>query len=73
MLLFFLKFMTQNCGSYVTVQLLQTLNILFENIRHQTSLCELVLLKFVGRVKPVLMTPVCNDHFKINPSDLVVV
>ncbi|XP_057311483.1 protein CLEC16A-like [Hydractinia symbiolongicarpus] len=38
MLLFFLKFMTQNCGSYVTVQLLQTLNILFENIRHQTSL-----------------------------------
>eukprot|EP00111_Clytia_hemisphaerica_P007243 TCONS_00021030-protein len=38
MLLFFLKFMTQNCGSYVTVQLLQTLNILFENIRSQTSL-----------------------------------
>ncbi|XP_065658380.1 protein CLEC16A isoform X2 [Hydra vulgaris] len=38
MLLFFLKFMTQNCGSYITVQLLQTLNILFENIRHETSL-----------------------------------
>ena len=35
MLLFFLKFMTQNCGNYVTVQLLQTLNILFENIRHE--------------------------------------
>ena len=40
MLLFFLKFMTQNCGSYVTVQLLQTLNILFENIRNETSLCK---------------------------------
>jgi len=38
MLLFFLKIMTQNCGSYVTVQLLQTLNILFENIRNETSL-----------------------------------
>lgn len=41
MLLFFLKIMTQNCGTYVTVQLLQTLNILFENIRHETSLCKL--------------------------------
>ena len=40
MLLFFLKIMTQNCGTYVTVQLLQTLNILFENIRNETSLCE---------------------------------
>eukprot|EP00794_Sanderia_malayensis_P009382 gene9382-10370_t len=38
MLLFFLKIMTQKCGTYVTVQLLQTLNILFENIRHETSL-----------------------------------
>lgn len=38
MLLFFLKIMTQNCGTYITVQLLQTLNILFENIRHETSL-----------------------------------
>ena len=32
--------MKQKCGSYVCVQLLQTLNILFENIRNETSLCE---------------------------------
>lgn len=44
MLLFFLKIMRQKCGSYVCVQLLQTLNILFENIRNQTSLCKSLLL-----------------------------
>ncbi|CAA9997944.1 unnamed protein product [Nesidiocoris tenuis] len=38
MLSFFLKILKQKCGSYVCVQLLQTLNILFENIRNQTSL-----------------------------------
>ncbi|RWS29542.1 protein CLEC16A-like protein [Leptotrombidium deliense] len=38
MLSFFLKIMKQKCGSYVCVQLLQTLNILFENIRNETSL-----------------------------------
>ncbi|KHN75959.1 Uncharacterized protein gop-1 [Toxocara canis] len=38
MLSYFLSIMTQKCGSYVCVQLLQTLNILFENIRHETSL-----------------------------------
>lgn len=38
MLSFFLSIMKQKCGSYVCVQLLQTLNILFENIRHETSL-----------------------------------
>lgn len=38
MLSHFLNIMEQNCGSYVVVQLLQTLNILFENIRHDTSL-----------------------------------
>ncbi|VDN21980.1 unnamed protein product [Gongylonema pulchrum] len=38
MLSYFLSIMKQNCGSYVCVQLLQTLNILFENIRHKTSL-----------------------------------
>jgi len=37
---FFLKIMKQKCGSYVCVQLLQTLNILFENIRNETSLCK---------------------------------
>lgn len=40
MLSFFLRIMKQKCGSYVCVQLLQTLNILFENIRNETSLCE---------------------------------
>lgn len=42
MLSFFLKILKQKCGSYVCVQLLQTLNILFENIRNETSLCELL-------------------------------
>lgn len=40
MLSFFLRIMKQKCGSYVCVQLLQTLNILFENIRNETSLCK---------------------------------
>jgi hypothetical protein len=40
MLSFFLKIMKQKCGSFVCVQLLQTLNILFENIRNETSLCK---------------------------------
>lgn len=42
MLLFFLRIMRQRSGgsSYVCVQLLQTLNILFENIRNETSLCK---------------------------------
>jgi hypothetical protein len=40
MLSFFLKIMNQKCGSYVCVQLLQTLNILFENIRNETSICK---------------------------------
>ncbi|XP_032779218.2 protein CLEC16A homolog isoform X3 [Daphnia magna] len=38
MLSFFLRIMKQKCGSFVCVQLLQTLNILFENIRIETSL-----------------------------------
>ena len=40
MLSFFLDIMAQKCGSYVCVQLLQTLNILFENIRNETSICK---------------------------------
>lgn len=37
--------MRQRSGgsSYVCVQLLQTLNILFENIRNETSLCKLFI------------------------------
>ena len=46
MLSFFLKIMNQNCGSYVCVQLLQTLNILFENIRNETSICKFFFLYF---------------------------
>lgn len=46
MLSFFLRIMRQRSGgsSYVCVQLLQTLNILFENIRNETSLC---MYKFI--------------------------
>lgn len=42
MLSFFLRIMRQRSGgsNYVCVQLLQTLNILFENIRNETSLCK---------------------------------
>lgn len=42
MLSYFLHIMRQKSGgsSFVCVQLLQTLNILFENIRNETSLCE---------------------------------
>lgn len=48
MLSYFLNIMRQKSGgsSFVCVQLLQTLNILFENIRNETSLCELILGKF---------------------------
>ncbi|CAF0812734.1 unnamed protein product [Brachionus calyciflorus] len=38
MITFFLHYMKQKYGRYICVQLLQTLNILFENIRHETSL-----------------------------------
>ena len=47
MLSFFLRIMKQKCGSYVCVQLLQTLNILFENIRNETSLCKYKLILFL--------------------------
>lgn len=39
---FFLKILSQKCGRYVCLQLLQTLSILFENIRNETSICELL-------------------------------
>ncbi|CAF4903859.1 unnamed protein product, partial [Rotaria socialis] len=38
MLTYFLNYMRQKHGRYICVQVLQTLNILFENIRHETSL-----------------------------------
>lgn len=37
MLLFFLRFMRQKSGRYICIQLLQTLNILFDNISNETS------------------------------------
>lgn len=40
MLSFFIRYLQQKCGQYICVQLLQTLNILFENISNETSLCE---------------------------------
>ncbi|XP_059165361.1 protein CLEC16A-like isoform X2 [Physella acuta] len=38
MLSFFLRYLQQKFGRYICVQLLQTLNILFENISNETSL-----------------------------------
>lgn len=35
---FFLRILSQRCGKFVCVQLLQTLNILYENIKNETSL-----------------------------------
>ena len=40
MITFFLHYMKQRYGRFICVQLLQTLNILFENIRNETSLCK---------------------------------
>jgi len=40
MLVFFLRFMRQKNGRQICVQLLQTLNILFENISNETSVCK---------------------------------
>lgn len=40
MLVFFIKYLEQKSGQYISVQLLQTLNILFENISNETSTCK---------------------------------
>lgn len=52
MLSFFLRIMRQRSGgsSYVCVQLLQTLNILFENIRNETSLYYLLSNNHVNSI-----------------------
>uniref|UniRef100_A0A5S6QMS8 FPL domain-containing protein n=1 Tax=Trichuris muris TaxID=70415 RepID=A0A5S6QMS8_TRIMR len=50
MLAFFLFIMRQKCGRYVCLQLLQTLNILFENIRHETSLYYLLSNNHVNSI-----------------------
>lgn len=36
----FVTIMKQNTNNFVSVQLLQTLNILFDNIRNETALCK---------------------------------
>lgn len=50
MLYFFLKIMKQKCGGFVCTQLLQTLNILFENIRNETSLYYLLSNNHVNSI-----------------------
>uniref|UniRef100_H2Y951 Uncharacterized protein n=1 Tax=Ciona savignyi TaxID=51511 RepID=H2Y951_CIOSA len=50
MFLFFLNILEQNSGNYVCVQLLQTLNILFENLQHETSLYYLLSNNHINEV-----------------------
>ncbi|CAJ0941092.1 unnamed protein product, partial [Mesorhabditis belari] len=50
MLSHFLQIMEQDTGLFVSVQLLQTLNILFENIRHETSLYFLLSNNHVNHI-----------------------
>ncbi|XP_034988206.1 protein CLEC16A isoform X1 [Zootoca vivipara] len=47
---FFLNILRQKSGRYVCVQLLQTLNILFENISHETSLYYLLSNNYVNSI-----------------------
>jgi protein CLEC16A len=57
MLSYFLCIMRQKSGgsSYVCVQLLQTLNILFENIRNETSLCKFIFVDDIQLVIEILL------------------
>uniref|UniRef100_A0A8C4QRE3 C-type lectin domain containing 16A n=1 Tax=Eptatretus burgeri TaxID=7764 RepID=A0A8C4QRE3_EPTBU len=50
MFIFFLNILRQKSGRYVCVQLLQTLNILFENISHETSLYYLLSNNHVNSI-----------------------
>ncbi|XP_028841040.1 protein CLEC16A isoform X3 [Denticeps clupeoides] len=50
MFAFFLNILRQRSGRYVCVQLLQTLNILFENISHETSLYYLLSNNHVNSI-----------------------
>ncbi|CAF4506650.1 unnamed protein product [Rotaria sp. Silwood2] len=45
LLAYFLDYMRQKNGRFICIQILQTLNILFENIRNETSLCKLLTIK----------------------------
>lgn len=64
MLVFFLRFMRQKNGRQICVQLLQTLNILFDNISNETSVCKLfyVTLMFVYCYQVMLMVIVSIVH-----------
>ncbi|CAF3322729.1 unnamed protein product [Rotaria socialis] len=50
MLIYFLDYMRQKNGRFICVQILQTLNILFENIRNETSLYYLLSNNHVNRI-----------------------
>ncbi|XP_072416121.1 protein CLEC16A [Chiloscyllium punctatum] len=50
MFVFFLNILRQRSGRYVCVQLLQTINILFENISHETSLYYLLSNNHVNSI-----------------------
>ncbi|XP_056263893.1 protein CLEC16A [Pseudoliparis swirei] len=50
MFAFFLNILRQKSGRYVCIQLLQTLNILFENISHETSLYYLLSNNHVNSI-----------------------
>ncbi|CAF5044393.1 unnamed protein product, partial [Rotaria magnacalcarata] len=50
MLTYFLNYMRQKHGRYICVQVLQTLNILFENIRHETSLYYLLSNNHINNI-----------------------
>ncbi|XP_050541117.1 protein CLEC16A homolog isoform X7 [Daktulosphaira vitifoliae] len=47
---YFLLIMGQKCGNYVCVQLLQTLNIIFENIKNKTALYYLLSNNHVNSI-----------------------
>lgn len=63
MFVFFLNILRQKSGRYVCVQLLQTLNILFENISHETSLCKDVLAICLCTAQCRVVSCVCPTHF----------
>jgi len=50
MFTFFLNILQQNAGNYVCVQLLQTLNIVFENLHNETSLYYMLSNNHVNEV-----------------------
>ena len=56
--------MRQKCGSFVCVQLLQTLNILFENIRNETSLCK--VFKHFSRIGQLIIDFLSTDYLLSN-------